>query len=118
MVINSVEHRINKIAAAEVDLMLTMDDEEAKFFNDRIAFGMCNIMHVDNFYRDNTVDIRLEHLTKGSGLLGSKPVFNSDSIFIPVAQVVENTYEPRRNGPIFHYVKVHGDIRDKEHYNI
>ena len=115
---DNVNYGDNVLSEKEVDMLLTMDKEEAEFFNARIKFGECNIMHVDNFVDDNTVDIHNRDLVKGSGLLGTKPVFNSDGIFIPATRVFKNHYEPRMGGPIFHYVKTHGDIRELKHYDM
>ena len=118
LVTYAIDNNSSKVSKAELDLMLTMDVEEADFFNARIQFGSCNIMHVDDFYGDNTIDIRSEHLTRGSGLIGTEEVYNSDSKFVSIAHIVENEYKPRLNGPIFHYVKNNGNIKDMKHYYI
>lgn len=118
LVVNSVENGDNVLSANEVDMLLTMDKEEAEFFNARIKFGSCNVMHVDNFIGDDTIDINTNIITKGSGLIGTKPVFNSDGVFIKVGSVFNNQYEPRLGGYIFHYVKRYGNIRDKVHYGL
>lgn len=118
LVMNSVNHGDNVLSADEVDMLLTMNQEEAEFFNDRIKFGSCNVMHVDDFVTDETTDIAGQDITTGSGLIGTKPRFNTDSVFVQVGKVFSNHYEPRRGGPIFHYVKVHGDIREIKHYEL
>ena len=116
LVVNSVESGDNVLSVDERDAVFTMNEEETIFFNNRIKFGNCNIMHVDEFAGDNTVDIDSDIVV--GGLIGVKPVFNSDSVFVGVNQILNYQYEPRFGGPIFHYVKRTGDIRDMVHYGL
>ena len=116
LVINSVNCGDNVLSADEVDLILTMNMAETVFFNNRIKFDSYNILHIDEFIDDDTVDIDASKVI--GGLIGSKPVFNSDGVFIHVDRILKSHYEPRLGGSVFHYVGINGDITAKEHYNM